>query len=409
MKIPASQIFSSLCRRYKTLSTSGPRELSLITVLTLAACAPEGISRQLYAPHDVGENASQEERKTGPDDSDQQTAGTIDNIDQSSLRNINLTEQDREINDQILQRQTDRISADVDAADFKVTGLRVGLEEKLLNRLPVVVFFPVPLADFYQLMRCEIHADIRGPFASLEDVEILSVNPDDEARAQKENRFWTVAETHSGCVMLTEALVRTVYYDENLPDGDYKYLARACKFDTSQEARCSVVVSQSTGLTNYKNESSAWNTFILEEVAQKERTIEDLTLRLAFLSQQFATSIVGCEQENNRRALSLQKKTLLSEIIGLGAQIGGHLILNDFSTPLEAASSVWTNRADLVAGGKPLMTLLKDLFVTEDDLQLSCTEAESFAREAQIVLQEIEVLKQVVNGLSGTSSEGGQL
>jgi hypothetical protein len=334
----------------------------------------------------------------------------VTGIDADSLADdlTDPSDEGRNLTNQIEILQANKQTVNLDSAAFKITGLRVAVEEKILNHVPVVFFMPVPIADFYQLMRCDADANIQGPFSSLQSVEISAASQEEEVRSQIENRFWSVAENHEGCVKISDSMVRTVYYDADLSDGSYKYLARACTLDAVQQIQCSSIVSLSTELPNYRNESSAWSAFMLEEIAQSERAIEELSLQLAKLSQEYATNIVMCEKETKIRALASQRKSFLATVIGMGAQIGAHLILNPFSTPLEAASSVWNSRADLAAQSKPLTGLLKDMFITEADAQLNCPETEAIAREAQTVLLEIEGLKRTIDGFAREEADGGQ-
>ncbi len=369
----------------------------------LAGCSSEPPRPpDLVAPQE--ETAPVGARETTPSNSDQ----SGNSPEREEGQPVAGSDQVLALHDQILAAAAGVEESEVQSAAFKVDGLRVGIEEKVLTSLPVVSFFAVEKADYYQLLRCDANSQIQGIFDTLENVELTTVNLQDEVQKHLENKFWMNALANDDCVVLSKALTRTVFHDSAAPNGSHRYLVRACAFDTNQTPLCSEVVSQSTVLASYENLMTSWNEYILGEVARLERQIEEESLQIAKLTHDFAAAIVRCERENKLRALSEKRKRLLAKILGVGAQIGGQLIINDYSTTMEAAQSLWGKKADLVADSRPLGAILQDLFVTEKEAQLSCYQAEGLAKESQMLLKNIEAAKTQISSLSGDDLGGNQ-
>jgi hypothetical protein len=349
--------------------------------------------------------ATESEQKQSASDSQQsqQNGADSSDIDQDGLA---LTDQISTALKQIGQQR------DLLGAAFKISGFRVSLVDNAQGSYPIVSFAPVEGADFYQVLRCTGSAALSSGSMNLEQIIADATDLSAEIAQQVQHPFWEDLTANPGCSILHERLTRTAFIDQLRDLPSVKYIARACSAASQaldpNAVSCSPIVSVSNLISVTSKQAGQVVDKVQEEIAKLKSNIENASVDLTRKTKEYAAAVVECEKTNRKQNLANHRKQLLLAVLSVGAKIGGELLNSASPNPIEAFKSIWKDKQQLAADTRPILDVLKDVFVTEKNNIQNCIKSEFKATEAGLLLADINAKTAALAKLAGTIKTAAQ-
>lgn len=199
----------------------------------------------------------------------------------------------------------DRVSSEeLNSMEFRVSGVRVGLQDYFSYQTPFVIYTLPEKSDFAEVLRCSSELKISG---QTDSVEIRSVEIGygffDQQKLFQENDFWKSAKD-AGCKSIATGVVESPYYDAFASDGEFFYITRACvlpekvlsdpQTSDNSDSFCSRVLS-TTSQISYKNLRTAAQKATLAEANAISDKAFGLTRQAVSIASQLFSEVTKCE------------------------------------------------------------------------------------------------------------------
>ncbi len=213
----------------------------------------------------------------------------------------------------------------LDLPDFRVNGIRVGIQPFILYDTPIISYQLPSLADYIQILRCPSNRVIDGGANILQYVEDKA-NAEEENRIFQANEFWQAALKTPFCELVGDSFSDPFFRDPSAPTGKYFYYIRACvdpvrleKSDAFGTNNCSRQVTRSVEFS-FTSKRRQTDLALFKNVAELENRQSTLSRQIIHLSQVLGSSYVHCQE--------LRKSTVASQdtreaIVNYSALAGG--------------------------------------------------------------------------------------
>ena len=310
--------------------------------------------------------------------------------------------------DTVTLQNVEKVSAlSLDNSNFRVNGLRTGLQDFMTGATPVLNYMLPEKADYLEIIRCKSDAIIRGPTADLSDVDLGSPSTDDETRIFKQNNFWDAALSQiNNCVLVSGGFSSKSFQDLNVRSGSYRYLARACisterltDIEYTSKRNCSRQIAISNILADYKNLRDESTTTALQRVQDLRDKVDGLGREIFYLTVATNNALAVCDNQESDRQARVKRKEALSKILGIGLSLGLELSLptsgiaavhSGAKTWTQLWSETWDNRDSIAGQGLQIGQALQWLFSSASDFPRSCTTAKELAMQADTKTDELK-------------------
>lgn len=284
------------------------------------------------------------------------------------------------------------VALNLDTAEFRINGLRVGLQDFMSSSAIAVTSLMPPQADYLEVMRCASSTVIRGTTDNLSDLELGAKSVADETRIMLANDFWTAA-VNAGCLLITADTTDKVLIDAAAPSGSYRYVARACAaLERLPDAKlysnrnCSRQVTMSTNI-DFQNARIADERRAVEEMQRSKDTAAALGRQLYTLTVDLNNALVECKERQADLAAAAKRKSAIATILNAGVSLGGQYLTSLNET---AQNSDGTGLTTLSVG-----SALTNLFTQSQQLPTSCTAAEEIKKQAATSYRQLEATKKL--------------
>jgi hypothetical protein len=289
----------------------------------------------------------------------------------------------------------------IDDDDFRVNGLRIGLQDFVAAENPHLNYFMPKHADYIDILRCQTDATIVGNFAGIENVELHAMSQAAQEKLMRSNDFWQAAAASAGCKLIgTNVSNREGFLDISAPSGSYVYMARACvdkqRLKDVELAKinrnCSRQISMSNPLNEFTNRRAAAELKAVTQASDEAAKIDALGREIYFLSVQLNNALVNCQKQEEARRKASNFKESLGQVLGYGIAIGGFFTKAAMNgkTFKEAFSELWNDDKGVRSSGKSLAGALNELFSEGSDYPKVCSSAVRIAEESKICKWELQ-------------------
>jgi hypothetical protein len=267
---------------------------------------------------------------------------------------------------------------EINSPEFALSGFNVGLASKTAGQVPSINFIIPPKADFVQLIRCRSDAQL---------TELFEINQNSAETKTVWQKFiikdyFKIAAENPQCVMITAGFSSTSYIDVFAPSGSFRYLGRACAtreritdIGDIPVGDCGRWVSVTSVLTGFKNK----NKEIENDNQRKSREMRDeadtLTRRMYFLTADINSELLKCDKTWDKNVKNKNKRDAIFNFLQKGVGLG--MSVFSYAPPVDAVQ--------IISG-------IQNIFASPNDFQRSCTQAEVYRKEGEIIASQLKSL-----------------
>lgn len=256
---------------------------------------------------------------------------------------------------------------ELDQKEFRVNGLRVGIQQFILYDTPILTYFLPARTDYIQIIRCPSDRIIYGGANVLEYVEDKA-SADEENRIFQANNFWEAALSTSGCGLIADSYSDPYYPDTTVQSGKFYYYVRAC-VDPSRlqsnanlgSANCSRQVTRSVEFEFY-NRRKDTDLISLKQLNTLRQREQAAAREITRLTQIMGSALYHCQNDHNTAVADKEKQDAIINYSTLAAGVAGglaaHYMTKSKNTSDTTASKSSPLATILGAAGGALVTYL---------------------------------------------------
>lgn len=303
--------------------------------------------------------------------------------------------------------QRPKVSAfQIDDEIFRVSGLRVGLQDYMSSQSPALSAFMPQQADYMEVLRCRADTVIRGTFDSLVDVDLGSPSLQDEKRVLQSNDFWLAAAKANGCFLVTASFSARVFLDNAALSGGYRYVVRACvnadrltDKELLTSRNCSKMVAISPLLQDFVNTRVERETQAFSEAQKHQDIIDGKGRQVYAMTVDLNNELVKCMNAEVNRQVNLKKRQAITSLLGFGASFGMKLLAPSGTAASAVGSqtsfgdrfkSAWADKDQIMGEGAQVASVLNNLLSSPGDFPRSCTAATKLEQDIVTATQQIK-------------------
>ncbi len=241
--------------------------------------------------------------------------------------------------------------------DFRVDGIRVGLQQYILSSTPILTYQLPFQADYIQILRCPSNSVIYGGEDVLQNLEEYTTAAE-ENRIFQANNFWQAALSTPNCVLVADSFSDPFFLDGSAPTGSYYYYIRAC-VDTQRMQKnpyftptnCSRQVTSSV-VFNFVSTRQQTQLIQFQELASLQAREATLSRQIVDLTQVLGSALIHCQNNRKSAVATASTRTTIVNYASLAGGVAGALAGGVYgAATMPKASPVTTKVTGGVIGG----------------------------------------------------------
>jgi hypothetical protein len=277
-----------------------------------------------------------------------------------------------------------RIAAtDLNSSSMRLNYFHVTYFEFSRFKYPIINFSFPEKADYIQIIRCRADAQL----GDLGNIEIGASNKSAADKKYLNTDYWKDISSAVGCVTIAASVSIDRFVDYFAGSGNWVYVGRACVQPSRLPLNsglptvnpCSRQVSKTSEIRGYVNKENEISAAKKAEMISQRDKIDSFGRNLIYKAKQLDSEIARCESERGANRASQQRRSSVSQLMGIGIGLGAKLI----KEPALKAAAIGLDFNNIFGG-----LLAKDQDFLPPDF---CPAAERLMREMDVDKQQLMI------------------